>query len=218
MLRIHKARPRAISAGFSLCVPDSLSKGLFYGRATMTKDTQPRRRVDWDAVERDYRATQMTLRELGDKHGCDHAAIARKAKKDGWQRDLTSAVRIATNARVIEEVVTKAVNNSQQDVTSTIAAAAEVNTRIIMKHRRKLSDLHELVEVAKAKLEEIGDVLTDVREVATFVQAVGNLTTSTKALIEQERKSFGLDETSEKKTDLIEDLILEAMNDRKADS
>ena len=184
----------------------------------MTKDTQPRRRVDWDAVERDYRATQMTLRELGDKHGCDHAAIARKAKKDGWQRDLTSAVRIATNARVIEEVVTKAVNNSQQDVTSTIAAAAEVNTRIIMKHRRKLSDLHELVEVAKAKLEEIGDALTDVREVATFVQAVGNLTTSTKALIEQERKSFGLDETSEKKTDLIEDLILEAMNDRKADS
>lgn len=83
---------------------------------------------------------------------------------------------------------------------------------------RKLSDLHELVEVAKAKLEEIGDALTDVREVATFVQAVGNLTTSTKALIEQERKSFGLDETSEKKTDLIEDLILEAMNDRKADS
>ena len=201
-----------------MCPLLSESGGFFYGRATMTKDTQPRRRVDWDAVERDYRATQMTLRELGDKHGCDHAAIARKAKKDGWQRDLTSAVRIATNARVIEEVVTKAVNNSQQDVTSTIAAAAEVNTRIIMKHRRKLSDLHELVEVAKAKLEEIGDALTDVREVATFVQAVGNLTTSTKALIEQERKSFGLDETSEKKTDLIEDLILEAMNDRKADS
>ena len=72
--------------------------------------------------------------------------------------------------------------------------------------------------MAKAKLEEIGGALTDVREVATFVQAVGNLTTSTKALIEQERKSFGLDETSEKKTDLIEDLILEAMNDRKADS
>ncbi len=201
-----------------MCPLLSESGGFFYGRATMTQDNQQRRRVDWDAVERDYRATQMTLRELGDKHGCDHAAIARKAKKDGWQRDLTSAVRIATNARVIEEVVTKAVNNSQQDVTSTIAAAAEVNTRIIMKHRRKLSDLHELVEVAKAKLEEIGDALTDVREVATFVQAVGNLTTSTKALIEQERKSFGLDETSEKKTDLIEDLILEAMNDRKADS
>lgn len=158
----------------------------------------------------------MTLRELGDKHGCDHAAVARKAKKQEWQRDLTEAVRAATNARVIESVVNSAVTNSQQTVNSAISVAAEVNTQVILKHRSKLSDLHDLVEVAKAKLEEMGEMLVDVKEVATFVQAVGNLATSTKTLIEQERKAFGLDDVSEKKADLIEDLILEALHGQKA--
>ena len=184
----------------------------------MTKDTQPRRRVDWDAVERDYRTGQMTLRELAEKYGCSHQAIAKRAKGSEWTQDLGEQIRQATNAKLVAELVNHEVAKSGQEVANTVLAAAEVNTRVVLSHRKRLADLHRLAEDAQAKLEEMGCTLVDVREAGVFVQAVNGLASITKTLIEQERKAFGLDETSEKKTDLIEDLILEAMNDRKANN
>jgi len=153
-----------------------------------------RRSVDWEAVERDYRATQMTLRELGSKHGCDHAAIARKASKCEWKKDLASAVRKATNAKLIEQAVTSVVNDRQQAVTTVVLAAAELNKQMILGHRRRLTDLADAVEQAKAKLLSLGASVTDIRDAAVFVQGVCHLAAATRTLIEQERKAFNLDE------------------------
>ena len=72
--------------------------------------------------------------------------------------------------------------------------AAERNAQVILSHRSRLAALHQDVETAKRKLMEIGDSVADIREAATLVQAVGNLATATKTLIEQERKAFQLDE------------------------
>jgi len=36
-----------------------------------------RRRIDWEAIERDYRTDKFTLRELEAKHGTNNATIAR---------------------------------------------------------------------------------------------------------------------------------------------
>ena len=153
-----------------------------------------RRKVDWEAVERDYRATQMTLRELGAKHRCDHAAIARKASKGEWKKDLTYAVRKATNAKLVEQAVNSVVNDRQQAVTNVVLAAAEMNKQVIMGHRQRLGDLSDAVEQAKAKLLSLGASVGDIREAAVFVQGVANLASATKLLIEQERKAFDLDE------------------------
>jgi len=48
-------------------------------------------KTDWPAVERDYRATNLTLRELAELHHCDHTSIAKMAKRHNWKRDLTQA-------------------------------------------------------------------------------------------------------------------------------
>ena len=37
---------------------------------TIEAKSERRRRIDWEAVERDYRAGKLTLREMADKHGC----------------------------------------------------------------------------------------------------------------------------------------------------
>lgn len=161
---------------------------------TTTHLHQCRRKVDWEAVERDYRATQMTLRELGAKHGCDHAAVARKASKGDWKKDLTSAVRKATNAKLVEQAVNSVVNDRQQAVTNVVLAAAELNKQVILGHRRRLGDLSDAVEQAKSKLLSLGASVGDIREAAVFVQGVANLASATKLLIEQERKAFNLDE------------------------
>lgn len=167
--------------------------------ATTPPEKRPKHiRVDWDAVSRDYRATHLTLRELADKHGCSHGRIAQKAKAEGWSRDLTEAIKQATDASLIKasvaELLTSQANQATQNLTSVVMVAAERNAQVILSHRSRLAALHQDVETAKRKLMEIGDSVADIREAATLVQAVGNLATATKTLIEQERKAFQLDE------------------------
>ena len=45
-----------------------------------------RRDIDWNAIERDYRASPLSLRELALKHGCSHSTIANFASRHGWLR------------------------------------------------------------------------------------------------------------------------------------
>ena len=42
--------------------------------------------IDWQAIERDYLAGLLSLRELAEKHGCSHSTIANFAGRHGWTR------------------------------------------------------------------------------------------------------------------------------------
>lgn len=128
-----------------------------------------RARVDWAAVERDFRTSQMTLRELGEKHGCDHAAISRKARQDGWERDLTAAVKQATNAKLIQASVNNAVTTSQQQVTSVVLAAAEINTQVILGHRK---GLNEITHVRNMLLAQVGQAAANLPDLADIIEMV----------------------------------------------
>jgi uncharacterized protein YjcR len=49
--------------------------------------------IDWIAIEHDYRAGQLSLRDMASKHGCSHSAIANRASRHHWIR--AQAVGIA---------------------------------------------------------------------------------------------------------------------------
>ena len=127
-------------------------------------------RADWDAIERDYRTAKFTLRELETKHGTFASSIARKAKSDGWVKDLTEAIRQATNARLTSDLVDGVVNACSQNVNGAVNAAAEVNTRIILGHRTGLKritsikeQLLDQIEQAAANMSDLADVIEMVR-------------------------------------------------------
>ncbi len=42
--------------------------------------------VDWAEIERDYRTSKMSVREIARWYGITEAAIRKRAKKDGWER------------------------------------------------------------------------------------------------------------------------------------
>lgn len=104
------------------------------------KTTKKRIPTDWDAVERDYRTGKFTLRELEAKHKVTNAAIGRRAKAKGWTQDLAVAIKQATNAALIDDLVRNEVRKSTQEVRNTVEIAAEVNFRVIMGHRNDLAD------------------------------------------------------------------------------
>ena len=132
------------------------------------------RRVDWAAVERDYRATQMTLRELATKHGCSHGRIAQRAKAEGWTRDLMPAIQQATNTKLIEaavnSVLTNEANRATQNLTNTVLLAAEVNTQIVLGHRKGLNRITRIKETLLDQIEQAATLMPDLAVVIEMVR------------------------------------------------
>ncbi|MEY3251287.1 MAG: hypothetical protein RL227_260 [Pseudomonadota bacterium] len=124
-----------------------------------------RRRIDWEAVERDYRTGQLSNVELAAKHGTNPSTLSRKIKddqaldQDRWQKDLTEVVRQATNARLMAELVKEsqdpsqaAVREGQEKVKTAIQVAAEVNANVIRQHQRDAGTTRALVMDMLAEL------------------------------------------------------------------
>lgn len=180
-----------------------------------------RRRLDWEAIERDYRTGKFTLRELEAKHGAGYAKISARAKKDGWTKDLADVVRQATKAALIAEVATARATEGQTEATNVVLAAAELNKQVILQHRDELrqartlamdllaevkaqqllaSDKELLAQVLAGKAEDIRQI-ADAQRVVHKALATGSRVSSVKALAETltklhsgERVAFGLNE------------------------
>lgn len=129
------------------------------GKAKEPAAPEPKRkRIDWEAVERDYRTGQLSNVELAAKHRTNPATLCRKIKsdqsidQDRWQKDLTEVVRQATNARLMAELVKDSVNDGQEQVNSVVKAAAEVNVQVIRQHQRDAGSTRALVMHMLAEL------------------------------------------------------------------
>jgi hypothetical protein len=110
--------------------------------------------IDWEAIEADYRAGLLSLRELSTAHKVSHVAIKKRADKAGWVKDLTAKIK----AKAEELVNRKAVNsqvNSQAIVTERqiIEANAERIAQVRGEHRGDISRLRTLGLTLLSELE-----------------------------------------------------------------
>lgn len=164
-----------------------------------------RRTIDWDAIERDYRTGKFSFGELSTKYGIDKATIVRAKKRGDWQQDLSEAVRHATNAMLMQEMVTAEITEGHRQVTDTILAAAEVNKQVILGQRNALAKLERDLSKAQDRLVEVSQNAVDVREVAVVVQAIESVGRTMQRLHDGQRKAYGLDEVEERSA--VEDLL-----------
>lgn len=131
---------------------------------------QKRPKIDWDAVERDYRTGKFTTRELGAKHGISHVAIYNKAKSRQWTQDLSDHIRQVTNAKLTQALVNQEVNQNFQSVNAVVEIAAEVNAQIVQKHRAGLQRLTSVKEMLLRQVEQAAMNLPDLAEVIELVR------------------------------------------------
>lgn len=80
----------------------------------------PRLAVDWEAVERKYRIGRLSVREIADAHGVSHTAVAKRAKRLEWQRNL--------QPKIIQAVKAKMVAANPVEVSKAQAATTEAET------------------------------------------------------------------------------------------
>lgn len=101
------------------------------------------KKADWKAIELDYRAGIKTLRAIADQHSISNVAIVKRAKRDGWERDLSAKIRAKAEALVSKSVVSSPVSKESEN--AVVQANAEVSATVILSHRRDVNRARELV-------------------------------------------------------------------------
>lgn len=187
---------------------------------------EPRKACDWEAVERDYRAGIFSIREVGRLHKLSEGAIRKKAKEQGWERDLAEKVKARTATKLVRSLGTQGGTQAQRANDDQIAeGAADVLVALVRDHRRDISNGRNVVGTLWRELQEAGEnrqeleqsieseTKDDTKRRATMLRAVSlasratvasNLAVALKNLVGIERQAFGLENglpPSEEQTD-----------------
>lgn len=158
----------------------------------------PRKNIDWEKVEAEYRAGIKSLREIGGEFGCSDTAIRKTAAKKGWERDLSAKIASKVRAALVRSEVRDESKTSEREL-------VEVNAQAILTIRlEQRSDIRRAKDiVAKLFAEVDGAVLVagkdappEVLSLPQRVDCVRKLTDSAKTLIGLERDAWGINSDS----------------------
>lgn len=184
------------------------------------------KRPDWEAIESAYRAGVMSLREIASQHDITHGAINKRAKKEGWERNLKEKINQKAEALVSKrEVSTKVSTEKTISERILIEANAEVIANVRMEHR---GDIRRARELANALFDELSTECADVPALSKLgdlmfnpddngrdklneiyhsiislperVKSAKALSETLKNLIGLERQAYGLDDVQPNKT------------------
>lgn len=115
---------------------------------------------DWEAIEAAYRAGLMSVREIASQHGITHGAINKRAKRDGWERDLKAKIKAKAEALVSKRQVSTQVSTERAlSERILIEANAEVIANVRMEHR---GDIRRARSITNALFDELGAECADI--------------------------------------------------------
>lgn len=183
--------------------------------------TDTKRPVDWERIELDYRAGVLSLREIAETHNTNHMAITRKAKKEGWTRDLSEKIKAKADS-----IVTRSCASGVTAERDVIESGAQAIANIRLAHRgdinrfRKLSiklldelehqtenqDLYQQMgELLRAEtdngMDKLNDLYNRVISTPSRIDSNKKLAETLRHLIALEREAYNIDSnTREEKT------------------
>lgn len=192
--------------------------------------------IDWEAVERDYRSGIKTLRQIADEAGITHGAVNKRAKKEGWSRDLSAKVTQRAEELVSKSLVSKEVSKEEKvSERQVVEANAEMMANVIRSHHKSLGRLDTVIKLLFDRLEaelsgtelfdQLGELMQTpdekgqdkLNELYRKVIALPSHTDTAKKLaetlktkIELERKVFKIEDQPADSSDSIADAIRKA--------
>ena len=141
--------------------------------------------TDWEAVEFAYRAGVKTLREIGEEYGVSHTLVARKAKKEGWTRDLSQKIKAQADAIVSKATVSSRVTVETEK--AVVAGNAQVQADVRLNQRKDIQRFRAYVMSLADELVASKD------DLPKRISSAKLLTDSHKTLVAMEREAFGID-------------------------
>jgi hypothetical protein len=187
--------------------------------STEGHSTQDKSSPNWEAIERDYRVGVRAVTAIAQEHGITEGAIRKRAKRDGWVRDLNAKVRAKADDLVRKAEVRAQVREDQRltesrqiEVEANIQKGVRLSQRADIKRSRALC-MRLLTELEKQtdqvpELQELGEILRcpddkgqdKLNDIYQAVISLPERTKTMKALAEAlrilvslEREAFGID-------------------------
>ncbi|KFJ13310.1 hypothetical protein DR66_4253 [Delftia acidovorans] len=180
------------------------------------------RSPDWERIELDYRAGIKTLRQIADENGITHGAINKRAKRDGWERDLSQKIQAKADALVSRAAVSSQVSaDTKVRERAVIDGNAQAVADVRLGHRKDARRVRELTNRLMDELEQQTDpaTLAKLQELAAAVVTPGEkpgrdrygelleavislpersktlkvLAESLRIVVDMERTAFGMD-------------------------
>ena len=155
--------------------------------------------TDWEAIERDYRAGMLSVREIARRHDITEGAIRKRAKAEAWVRALADKVRAAVREKLVRADGTQ--NGTHQQRASdaeVVEAASQVGVEVRLTHRRDLHQLRSIGSVLASRLaaylngeETDGPFMGDKESPGDLFEKLARVKSR---LIPLERQAFNLDE------------------------
>lgn len=120
--------------------------------APKPKRANGRRHIDWDAIEQEYRVNQRSVRDIAKRHGVSHTRINQRVAAEGWQRDLSAAVKHQARMKLLETAVPPLPATEELAILSgverdahIVEAAAERQAAIQSGHREDIDSVKGLL-------------------------------------------------------------------------
>ena len=172
---------------------------------------------DWEAISMAYRAGMLSLRQIGAEHGISDTAIRKRAKRVGWERDLSARVKAKADDLVRREAVRGSVRTDTACEREIVDANATIQANVVLKGRGDIQKARALVMRLLEELEQmtgsgdllgqLGDLMRDpeanadklqdaYRKVISLparVDTMKKLAEALKILIALEREAYGID-------------------------
>lgn len=116
-------------------------------------DEAKKKHVDWELVERDYRAGIKTVRQIAEERGVSHTAINKKAKQFAWERDLEQKIQTAAKNKVSRKAVSNEV--SKADLLTDAETVDKYSDIVAAVDEIQREDVKKALNLSRANLEEV---------------------------------------------------------------
>lgn len=113
----------------------------------MTEPNRKRSAIDWEAIERDYRAGILSVREISRRAAVSHTAVQKKADHLGWVRDLAPRIRATARAKLASAAVLKEGSTTalgEDGARTVVEANAALQVGVVDGHRNLLGRLRRI--------------------------------------------------------------------------
>ncbi len=146
--------------------------------------------VDWDAVERDYRAGIKTLREIAGEHGIVHAAVRQRAIKYGWERNLDEKIKV--RAKAIVAKASRVINTplSKETESEIIESVAQLQASALL---TESAEIKKLIGIANEFVLELQTCPEDLDKRARILKLLVEVS---EKLINLRRRNLNISDNS----------------------
>lgn len=113
-----------------------------------------RKTYDWEAIEAEYRAGQLSIKAIARKHGCSDGTIRYRAKQNGWTRDLTKKVQDEVKKELLRDPLRGETRGSEKQI---IEEAGKRGADVVRFHRKGISNALQGLETLTVALDSAID-------------------------------------------------------------